>query len=46
MANGKITNILEMASHIVKRSEIWESGVQVECIRGTFDPIVLSVIFG
>ncbi len=37
VANGKIANILEMANHIAKRGEIWDSGVQVEHIWGTFD---------
>ncbi len=30
----------------VKRSEIWESGVVVICIWGTFDLLVFKVILG
>ena len=34
----------EMASHGSKRSEIWDSGVVVACIWGTFDLLVFNVI--
>ncbi len=35
-----------MANRTVKRGEIWDSGVQVEYIRGDFDLVVFNVIWG
>ncbi len=33
-----------MAGHRAKRSEIWPSGVSIQCTQGTFDSQVLKVI--
>ncbi len=36
----------ETADGRAKRSEIWDLGVDVKCIRGTFDLVVFQVILG
>ncbi len=42
----KTADILEMAMRRAKLSEIWESGLVVTCIWGTFDLLVFKVILG
>ena len=32
------------AGNIAKRSEIWDSGIRVECMGGTFDLLVFEII--
>ncbi len=38
--------IWKTACRRAKRSEIWASGVTIQCIQGTFDSTVLKVILG
>ena len=38
--------ISKMAGRRVKLSEIWASGVSIQCTQGTFDTTVLNVILG
>ncbi len=38
--------ISKTACRRAKRSEIWASGVSIQCIQGTFDSYVLDVILG
>ncbi len=42
----KMPDILEMANHRAKWSEIWDSGVVVTSIRGTFDLFGIQYHFG
>ena len=48
VANGKmeIANILKMASRRAKRGEIWDPGVLLKHIWGTFDVLAFKVIWG
>ena len=46
MGKWKLVNILEMANGRAKRSEIWDSGVIVEHVWGTFDRAAFKVIWG
>ena len=48
VANGKmkIANILEMINHRERWSEIWDSGVLIQHLRGIFDLLVFKLILG
>ncbi len=46
MRKRKIASILEMAYHRAKRGEIWNLGLLAERIWGTFDLLVINVIWG
>ncbi len=46
MGEWQASDILDMAKHIAKQNSIWDSGIKVQHICGTFDHVVFKVILG
>ncbi len=46
MGKPKPSIIWKMSDRRVKQSEIWVSGVSIQCTQGTFDTSVIKVILG
>ncbi len=46
MGKWKFEHILEMANRWAKQGEIWDLGVLVEYVLGTFDFAAFKIIFG
>ncbi len=46
MVKPKTSIVWKTSNRRVKQSEIWASGVSVQCRQGTFDTSVIKVILG
>ena len=46
MGKPKTSIIWKTSDRRAKRSEVWTSGVSVQCTQGTFDNSVIKVVLG